>query len=101
MADLFVITSIRETYPTVCIEAISCGTPVIGFDTGGVKETIPEGMGRAVEAYSVDELYYAVLEFIGKKDSVCKEVINKARHQNSKARMINDYIDVYIELYEK
>ena len=100
MADLFVITSVRETYPTVCIEAISCGTPVVGFDTGGVKETIPKGMGKAVQAYSVDELSHAVLEFIDIKGSISKEVLDNVRYQNSKARMIDEYIDVYLKLLD-
>lgn len=39
MADVFVICSKRENFPTTCIEAQCCGTPVVGFDTGGAKET--------------------------------------------------------------
>ncbi len=40
MADVFVICSRREVFPTTCIEAQCCGTPVAGFDTGGTVETI-------------------------------------------------------------
>ena len=40
LADCFVICSMRENYPTTCLEAQSCGTPVLGFDTGGVRETL-------------------------------------------------------------
>ena len=39
MADAFVICSKRENFPTTCIEAQCCGTPVVGFNTGGTKET--------------------------------------------------------------
>lgn len=39
LADLFVICSERENFPTTCLEAQVCGTPVYGFDTGGVAET--------------------------------------------------------------
>lgn len=39
LADVFVICSKRENFPTTCIEAQCCGTPVVGFDTGGTKET--------------------------------------------------------------
>ena len=41
MADLFVICSQMENYPTTCLEAVACGTPVCGYDVGGVKETYP------------------------------------------------------------
>ena len=40
LADVFVICSKRENFPTTCIEAQCCGTTVCGFDTGGTKETI-------------------------------------------------------------
>lgn len=40
MADVFTICSKKENFPTTCIEAQCCGTPVTGFDTGGTKETI-------------------------------------------------------------
>ncbi len=39
LADLFVICSERENYPTTCLEAQACGTPVYGFNTGGIVET--------------------------------------------------------------
>lgn len=39
MADLFLICSKKENFPTTCVEAQCCGTPVIGFDTGGTRET--------------------------------------------------------------
>lgn len=39
LADAFVICSERENFPTTCIEAQCCGTPICGFDAGGTKET--------------------------------------------------------------
>lgn len=39
MADAFVICSSRENFPTTCVEAQCCGAPVVGFDTGGTRET--------------------------------------------------------------
>jgi len=37
---VFVICSERENFPTTCLEAQCCGTPVCGFDVGGVRETL-------------------------------------------------------------
>lgn len=39
LAEERVICSKRENFSTTCIEAQCCGTPVIGFDTRGTKET--------------------------------------------------------------
>ena len=38
--DLFVNPTYEDTYPTVNLEAIACGTKVITYNTGGSKETI-------------------------------------------------------------
>jgi len=44
-ADCSLITSERENFPTVCIESLCCGTPVVGFDVGGTAETAPKKFG--------------------------------------------------------
>jgi putative colanic acid biosynthesis glycosyltransferase len=56
LADLFVICSKRENFPTTCLEAISCGTPVIGFDEGGTKETAPGNYGVFISHGDTDKL---------------------------------------------
>lgn len=38
--DLFVNPTYEDTYPTVNLEAIACGTKVITYNTGGCKETV-------------------------------------------------------------
>lgn len=42
-ADLFVIPSIEDNLPNTILESLMCGTPVIGFDVGGVSEMISDG----------------------------------------------------------
>lgn len=39
-ADVFINTTYEDNYPTVNLEAIACGTPVISYDTGGSSETV-------------------------------------------------------------
>lgn len=60
-ADVFLICSKAENFPTTCIEALCCGTPVVGLDEGGTKETAPAPYGSFVKLdIAADaEIYYA------------------------------------------
>lgn len=62
MADVFVICSERENFPTTCIEAICCGTPVCGFDTGGTKETMPNNYENFSQYGDLDILKVSILK---------------------------------------
>lgn len=39
-AGVFVIPSIEDNLPNTVVESLACGTPVVGFDTGGIKDMI-------------------------------------------------------------
>lgn len=95
MANVFVITSLQDNYPTVCLEANCCGTSVVGFDVGGVKETIFNGMGDVVPFGDVNALSQAVQEFALKKSSFSNDFINECKERNDKRRMSFEYIELY------
>lgn len=39
-ADVFVVPSLADNQPTMVMEALCCGTPVVGFDVGGIPDMI-------------------------------------------------------------
>lgn len=39
-ADIYVIPSLQESFGQTVIESLACGTPVIGFDTGGIPDMV-------------------------------------------------------------
>jgi glycosyltransferase involved in cell wall biosynthesis len=64
-ADLFVIPSIQEAYGQTALEAMACGTPAVGFDTGGIREVIREGeTGRLVRTRDSDALASAITSLL-------------------------------------
>jgi glycosyltransferase involved in cell wall biosynthesis len=55
-ADLFVNPTREENYPTVNMEALACGTPVLTFRTGGSPEIPDATCGAVVEKDDVDAM---------------------------------------------
>lgn len=74
LADLFVCTSLAETQPNTCLEALSCGTPICGFDISGVPTCAEEPYGRFVEVGNTDLLKDIVVKANKKTDESCSYI---------------------------
>lgn len=48
-ADVFFNPTYEDNYPTVNLESIACGTPVITYDTGGSPESVSSEHGFVVD----------------------------------------------------
>ena len=59
-AEAFVNPTWQDNYPTVNLEAIACGTPVVTYRTGGSIEAVTEQTGLVVEQGDVDGLLQAI-----------------------------------------
>lgn len=59
-ADVFVNPTREDTFPTVNIEALACGTPIVTFRTGGSPEILDETCGYVVEKGSIDAIEQAI-----------------------------------------
>ena len=79
-ADVFVMPSLQEAFGQTVLEAMSCGTPVVGFDLGGIPEMIRPGVtgelappkdseafGKAVRGLLEDPEKRAVLSANGRR----------------------------------
>ena len=62
-ADVFVNPTHEDNYPTVNLEAIACGTPVVTYDTGGSGESAKK-FGTVVYEKDAEALYKAILDLI-------------------------------------
>lgn len=52
-ADIFVNPTLGDNFPTVNIEALSCGTPIVTYNTGGSPEIVGSECGQIVKSNTV------------------------------------------------
>jgi glycosyltransferase involved in cell wall biosynthesis len=64
MADLGVYPSRNEPFGLVFIEAMACGTPVVGADSGGPRDFVIDEVGGLVPEAEGDELVDSLVEII-------------------------------------
>ena len=56
LGDLFVCTSLADTMPNVCIDALGCGTPLAGFAEAGTPYVAPPEFGTFTKTYDIEAL---------------------------------------------
>lgn len=100
-ASVFVNPTYEDNYPTVNMEAIACGTPVITYNTGGSPESITPETGIVVPKGNVAELQKAIIDITSYKEidryspTLCRQ---SAESLFNKDERFNEYIDLYEEI---
>ena len=100
MADLFVNTTREDNYPTVNIEALACGTPVLTFSTGGSPEIIDDSCGQFVVSNSVEETIDKIIQIRNERPYSSLHCINRALNLN-KTIKFQEYVELYKQIFEK
>ena len=86
-----------EPFGLVMIEAMACGTPVIAFDCGSVREVVDEGVTGFV-VRNVDEAVAAVRQVGGISRGTCRRVFER---RFSATQMAAEYVKCYRRLMER
>ena len=94
-ADLFINPTREENYPTVNMEALACGTPVVTFRTGGSPEILDETCGSVVDQ---DDLEALVAEIRRIKKTV--PYTKNACLERGKNFDMHQRFHEYLELYK-
>lgn len=96
-ADATVLFSKRETFSMVTAESLCCGTPVVGFKSGGPDSIALEEYSIFVEYAKIQELSKA-LEYCLNFSFSPSEISNKAIAAYSQEKMAALYLNVYKSL---
>lgn len=96
MADVFINPTKEDTFPTVNLEALACGTPVVTFRTGGSPEVIDNTCGSVVEYEDVDGMQKEILHICSRRPYSKDNCIKRAKQYD-----MYDKFKEYINLYEE
>lgn len=101
-ADLYIHASRADTFPTVVLEALACGTPVIATGVGGTSEQIKEGETGFITppadpfAMANSVLYLLKEDELRNRLSIGAALDAKKRFGHE--RMIGEYLTYYKEI---
>ncbi|MBR2871310.1 MAG: glycosyltransferase [Clostridia bacterium] len=98
LASVFVNVTHADTLPTVNIESICCGTPVITYDSCGSPELVLPGCGKVVKENDVDGLIDAINNC---KEKISDKDLTFAREQFDKENCYKKYLEIYERVIHK
>lgn len=100
-ADIFLHTSIEESFGMVLVEAMAMGIPVIaGINSGGPEDILKDGGGLLVDINSVKKVKEALVKlinpvFYNEQSNLAREI---AVNRFSKKYVVNQYLEAYKSL---
>jgi glycosyltransferase involved in cell wall biosynthesis len=101
-ADVFVVPSRQEAFGQTAIEALACGTPVVGFRVGGIAETVTPGLtGLLAEPENVRELRDCIAKLLTDSSLRTEMAANchrVAKEEYSLQLQAGRYLDLYQSL---
>ena len=93
-SNVFVNTTYADNFPTVNIEALASGTPVITYKTGGSQEAIDEKTGIVVPQGDISQLI-AAIKTLRQSSLKSEECRRRAEQFYDKDIVFSKYLNLY------
>lgn len=100
-ADLFVIPSLQDNLPNTVLEAMACGTPIVGFNVGGIPDMVRQNLtGCVTPPKDVVTLRSTIVQLLQNPQklknlsSTCRTIAIQDYSMEIQAKQ-------YLELYER
>jgi len=99
-ADVFALPSLQDNLPNTAVESLACGTPVVGFNVGGIPDLVrPEETGALVPVADIAAFSSAIFATLNddarrqRMSKRCREIAVAEFDQKQQAAK-------YLQLYQ-
>lgn len=87
-SDVFVIPSLEENLPNTIMESLASGTPVVGFEVGGIPEMIEDGVSGKVTPVKNSRQMAADIAWV-----LANDARRETLAQNARAKVLRSYTE--------
>lgn len=97
-ADVMLVPSVYETFGLTAAESLACGTPVVAFNTSGIRDIVDhKENGYLAEAYKTEDLAKGIEWILSHSDNKHIEIAarNKIVHNFEIESITTKHIDFY------
>jgi len=94
-ASVFINPTYQDNYPTVNLEAIACGTPVITYETGGSVESVTPETGLIVKKGDFKAMAEAIETICNSNKNYTEQCMAYAQQHFNKSDRYQDYLALY------
>lgn len=95
-ADVFVNPTLQDTFSMINVEALSCGVPVVTFNTGGCTEAVTDKCGFVAENGNTESLYESIRRV--RQGEVSRDACRERGLQFGIKQRFQKYIEIYREI---
>lgn len=102
LCDLMLLLSEKESFGLVLLEAMACGVPCIGTNTGGIPEVINHGeTGYICEVGDIETISYRATQLltdVNLHKKMSEQAAYNARHAFHSDNIVSQYESIYYDL---
>jgi glycosyltransferase involved in cell wall biosynthesis len=100
-ADFFVISSLEDNYPNTVMEALSCGLPVLAFDTGGIPDMVSHLRNGYLASFRNSDSLAQGMEWLINNKNIGEQISRNARAGITENNSFKSIGEKYSHLYNK
>ncbi len=106
MADVFVAPSVQDNLPNTIMEALSCGTPCVAFDVGGIADLVDHRKnGYLAKPFDIQDFVNGTSWILRSSSNQSRELTYNAREKVEKnftqQLQSERYMSLFVDLVEQ